>query len=253
MAPQVRELPKPEIQRIPEKETGNPEASQLTQQAVLAQDIQRNSIAADNPQPPKPRGRPIDPNSQRQQKLNNPKPPAQSKPVIQKGKVGPPDFTEWQDFIGGVVIHWATYAFVSVALRGIDRSILTEDEREDIELDEDEERAIAKPFSNMMLNSKLNGKYGRAILNAKDTIEATVILFFFMARVNRVGKKYRPKHAKIITTRNGEMPQNVTDLSAARIVREGNTESQDSEAPPPPIWNGGNAGSFYRAPGLGFN
>lgn len=145
-----------------------------------------------------------------------------------------------------------TYAFVSVSLRGIDRAQLTPEELEDIELDEEEEMAIARPFSNMMLGSKLNSKYGRAIINAKDTIEATVILFFFMGRVNRIGKKYRPKHARQVVT-NKERISNVTDLSAARIVREGNNEPEGSEAPSPPIWNGGNGSSFYRAPGLGFN
>lgn len=250
--PTIRELPKPEIQKIPETpELGNPEASNLQPEQVT----QRNSIAADNPQPTpkKGPGRPIDPNSKRQQQLNNLKPTTVKPAVAAKVNVGPPDFSEWQKFIGGVVIHWMTYAMASVILRGIDRANLTDDEREDIELDEEEEMAIAAPFSKLMIGSKLNGKYGRAIINAKDTIEATVILFFYVGRLNRVAKKYRPKHSKqTILTSNVERPQNVTDLRAARIERTGNPESEASEAPTPPVWNGGQAG-FYTPQGTGFN
>lgn len=247
MGPTLTERPK--LEKIPEPpamtnpELGNPEASNLTPQSQLAVE----SSTAE--QPKRPPGRPIDPNSQRQQKLNNPKPTTTKEP---KGNIGPPSFSEWQSFLGEVVIHWLCYAIVSVSLRGVDRANLTIEEREDIELDDEEEAAIAKPLANMILNSKFNGKYGRAILNMRDGIEAVVILFFFASRVNRIGRKYRPKHSRQLISRSGvERPQNVTDLRAARIERPRDIEQEASEAPSPPIWNG--HASAANAPGFGFN
>ena len=162
-----------------------------------------------------------------------------------KDKAGPPDFSEWQDFIGTVVLHWLCVAFVKVTFRGIDTdSVLSKEDREDIELDDDELLSIARPFAHLATHSSMNSKYGRAIMNSRDTIDATIVLFMYTARARRIARKYKGKHE-----RN-------PDDNIARIVRpNANGTSPDStgdsgEAPPAPHF----AAAQYRpAFGQGFN
>lgn len=164
-----------------------------------------------------------------------------------KGKTGPPDFTEWQDFIGGVLIHWICVAFVSVAMRGINRDFLSIDDKDDLELDEEEEMLIAKPLSTWLTNSGsgFNTKYGRIIINLRESIEAMVILAFYMGRVNRVAKKYRPKHAKPVANQRSE---NVVPLVRDNSGTDREVNSEPAQFPPPGF-RFPNAG----APGIGFN
>lgn len=104
-----------------------------------------------------------------------------------------PDFTEWQDFIAETVMHWLSRGFVAFAFRGMPeyRSMLSFDDLEDLELDSEQLNAIARPFASMAERSKINVKYGRAIMNSKDSIEAAVILFMWANRVNRIAKRVR--------------------------------------------------------------
>ena len=109
-----------------------------------------------------------------------------------KDKPSAPDFTEWQDFLGEVVLHWFSVAFIAIAFRGIPyHEMLTQEDYEDIQLDSDEYGAIARPFAHLITHSKINGKYGRAIMNSRDSIEAAVVLFMWGSRVNRISKKYK--------------------------------------------------------------
>lgn len=119
----------------------------------------------------------------------SPKPPAAA-------NLKPPNFAEWSDFFGTVVFRWATRAIATVILRGIDREQLTPEEKEDIDLDDEQLQAIAKPFAHMATRSAFLTKHGRMILDSKDAIEASVIMFMWMGRVNRIAKRYRPKHQK---------------------------------------------------------
>lgn len=108
----------------------------------------------------------------------------------------PPNFAEWSDFFGTVVFRWATRAISTVILRGIDRELLTPEERDDIDLDDEQLTAIAKPFAHMATRSAFLTKHGRMILDSKDAVEASVIMFMWMGRINRIAKRYRPKHQK---------------------------------------------------------
>lgn len=109
-----------------------------------------------------------------------------------KDTPNPPDFTEWRDFIGEVVLHWFSVAFIAVAFRGIPyHDMLTPEDEADIQLDEDEYNSIARPFAHLVTHSKLNGKYGRVIMNSRDSIESGVVLFMWASRVNRIAKKYK--------------------------------------------------------------
>jgi hypothetical protein len=109
-----------------------------------------------------------------------------------KDKKEPPDFTEWQSFIGEVVLHWFSVAFIAVAFRHVPyHDIMSPEDYEDIQLDEDELGAVARPFAHLLTHSGINTKYGRAIMNSRDSIEASVVLFMWGNRVNRISKKYR--------------------------------------------------------------
>lgn len=238
------------IQRIPEP--ANPEANPTPER------IPDNLVPSNTPQKPdgehstgketpkRGPGRP--PGSTN--KNTEPKPPAQPKspaPPAPKGKTGPPDFSEWQDFISGVVLHWLTKAFVTVMLRGIDRNLLTDDDIEDIELDDDELLCIARPFSNLLLRTGFNAKYGRHIINARDTIESAVMLFMWASRVNRIGKKYRPKHAKANAGKG--VPDNVRNIRPA-VDSPRIDEPQGTTQESAPRFN---FAAGYGPPGTGFN
>lgn len=239
MPVEVKRLPEaPILEKIPE--TGNPEASQAT---IPPPEIRQPTTAAANSTGEIKRGPGRPPGSTNKPKEDGAKP----KNPAPKGKTGPPDFTEWQDFIGGVLIHWICVAFVSVAMRRINRDILSIDDKDDLELDEEEELLIAKPLSTWLTNSgsEFNTKYGRIIINLRESIEAMVILAFYMGRVNRVARKYKPKHAK--PTQNG-----VNNVVAIVRDRDTGTDREiNSEPPqfPPPGFRFPNAG----APGIGFN
>jgi predicted ATP-grasp superfamily ATP-dependent carboligase len=70
------------------------------------------------------------------------------------------------------------------------------DDLNEIELDDEQLTAIAKPFAHVAINSTFLTKHGRAILDSKDAVEAAVIMFMWMGRVNRIAKRYRPRHQK---------------------------------------------------------
>lgn len=115
----------------------------------------------------------------------------------------PPDFAEWTEFIGTVVLRWAARGISAVILRGIDRDTIDPADLDEIDLDEEQLTALAKPFAHVADRSKFLTKHGRAIIDSKDAIEAAVILFMWMGRVNRVAKKYRPRHAVKGEVENG--------------------------------------------------
>jgi len=157
---------------------------------------------------------------------------AKERASTQKDKKEAPDFTEWRDFIGEVVLHWFAVAFVSVAFRGIPeyQRVMSQEDYEDIQLDDDELAAVARPFAHMLTHSSLNNKYGRAIMNSRDSIEATVVLFMWGQRTIRISKKYR--HAYEDYQIRMENEQNVTRIPRPDRERdstqEANTESEVS-------------------------
>lgn len=229
---------KPTLTKIPE--VGNPEASQAENPIPVVQATAQlkpeGAVSTANTEKRGP-GRP--PGSTNKPKTETPAPPKNSAKTAPRGKTGPPDFSEWQEFIGGIVIHWVVFAFTSVMLRGINRDFLTDEEKEDIELDDEEEMLIAKPISNWLLSSNFNGKYGRQIINARDSIESIVVLCFHMSRVSRVAKKYRPKHAKKGTVDN------------VRDIRPVDNRPEESQQAFPPAGYRFNA--QFGPTGTGFN
>jgi len=154
----------------------------------------------------------------------------------------PPDFSEWRDFLGEVVLHWFAVAFIAVAFRGIPyHDILSKEDYEDIQLDDAESKAVARPFAHLIAHSSLNSKYGRAILNMRDSIEATVVLFMWGARVRRISNKYRRAIAEM------EL-QNVSRIPRPDRVRDSTEEAESSAEVMAPI-----VGAVRSAWGNGFN
>lgn len=149
-----------------------------------------------------------------------------------------PNFDEWEDFLGTYVIRWLCRAYVALIFRGIDRDNLTEEEEEYLELDDEQAASVAKPFASMVLQSKtFNAKYGRSIMNSKDAIEASVVLFMWSGRVRKIAKKYKPRHAK---------PEGNQDVVNSR--QDVPAESQNGQAQPNVSFANG-----YRPTGIGFN
>jgi hypothetical protein len=126
-------------------------------------------------------------------------------------KIEVPDFSEWEDFIATLVLRWAARAFVAVAFRGIDRyEVCSKDDLDDLELDDEELQAVARPFAHIVTKSQMNTKYGRAIMDSRDAIEASVVLFMWGNRVRRIGRKYRGKHER-------KEPANVDAVNVTNI------------------------------------
>jgi len=141
-----------------------------------------------------------------------PKPIAPKTPKPPTLKV--PDFAEWTDFIGTVMFRWATRGISAVILHGIDRDNLEQEELDAIDLDDEQLIAIAKPFAHLATRSAFLTKHGREILDSKDAIEAAVIMFMWMGRVNRIAKKYRPRHTVPGKVVNNEPVNSGQDVSA---------------------------------------
>src|SRR5580698_1537147 len=54
---------------------------------------------------------------------------------VNTSTVAPPDFSEWQDFIGSLVIRWVCRAFIAVSFRGGISDLVTQEELDSLELD----------------------------------------------------------------------------------------------------------------------
>lgn len=141
--------------------------------------------------------------------------------ALPKKLTTPPDFGEWSDFLGTIVFRWATRAFIVVAFRGIDRNIIEPEDKAELELDDEQLEALAKPFAHIAVRSNYMTKHGRLIIDSKDGIEALVILFMWMNRVTRVARKYKPRHAKaeVAVNESVDSGENVQGFGAGEYAR----------------------------------
>lgn len=162
------------------------------------------------------------------------RPPSTPKPPTIK----PPDFAEWNDFIGSVVIRWASRAFIAVVFRGLDyQRLLTPEELEDLELDDEQLQDLAKPFAHVAIKSKFLTKHGRMIVDSKDAIDAAIVMFMWSARVRRIAKKYRP-----------EKPKRVR-----KVIRNAQPSGENVPEEPEPASQNGRVVVGNPAIGQGFN
>jgi len=235
----------PEIPEIPAMTILQRQQSQKTQSQNEASTRPAETDKPQTPVAPK-RGRPLGSKNKTTIAKDDqtPKPPPKDTKALtarnnKKDTPDPPDFTEWQGFLGEVVLHWFSVAFISVAFRGIPyHDILSQEDYEDIQLDDDELSAVARPFAHVLTHSKLNTKYGRAIMNSRDSIEAMVIMFMWGARVKRISNKYRSALS--------EVSENVSRIPRPDRARDSNTEIDPEEIQPI-------VGAIRSAFGHGFN
>jgi hypothetical protein len=107
-------------------------------------------------------------------------------------KIRAPDFSEWHDYLGNFAIKWVTRGYIAFVFRGVDRyELLSPQDNEALELDDEQLSDIAKPIAHLADRSKLGKKYGRVIIDSSDGIVAMIQLGMWGSRVNRIAKKYR--------------------------------------------------------------
>jgi hypothetical protein len=249
-----------DLPEIPTEERIQPAGMRIlrteTAQQIAKQIDQEVSTKPDEPVTPKrPPGRP--PGSRN--KNPNPKPAtpppapkktetertadaAKDRAATKKDTPNPPDFTEWKDFLGEVVLHWFSVAFIAVAFRGIPyHEMMSQEDWEDIQLDDSELAAVARPFAHLITHSKINTKYGRVIMNSRDSIEASVVMFMWGSRVTRISRKYKMVYRQYL-----EAQENVRPI--ARVDRATDTAEQITAESPEPV-----IGIQRAAFGHGFN
>lgn len=113
-----------------------------------------------------------------------------------EAKSAPPSVDEWTGFFSRVVLKLVTEYYISYAFRGVDEDMLSDREVERLALTEDERSLISVPLAEISNKSKFMRKHGRMIVASGDAMNAFVVLGMWMARVNRIATKYRPKVVK---------------------------------------------------------
>lgn len=69
---------------------------------------------------------------------------------------------------------------------------------------------IARPFASILSRSKWNKKSGRAIIDSADAIDATAALFFWMTRVRKITRRYKPAEPRLAEVHDISSGQNVS-------------------------------------------
>lgn len=108
-------------------------------------------------------------------------------------KTTPPTGDEWLDFFSRIILKVGMELYTDFAFRGIDDSIVTDQDLNRIKVKKDERDVIARPWAQFAAKNKWTRKHGREIVAATDSIESLMTLGIWMRRVNRIAKKYRPK------------------------------------------------------------
>lgn len=121
---------------------------------------------------------------------------AEKPPVSEKPKAGPPTLDEWQDFFARVVFLTLAEWYVSWAFRGVPEDIVSDEDLQRCTLDREERKAIALPLSELANKSAVARKHGRQVIAFFESAEAFILVGMWMAKVNRIASKYRPKHPK---------------------------------------------------------
>lgn len=111
-------------------------------------------------------------------------------------KTGPPKVEEWQKFFSRIVIKYGTDFYMNMMLRDIDPAVLQPSDLAQLHLEEDERKAIARPFAEFANKSKLARKHGRMIVSSADSVESVIILLKWSRSVSRIGRKYRKPREK---------------------------------------------------------
>jgi hypothetical protein len=134
----------------------------------------------------------------------------------------PPTVDEWQKFFANVVMKMIASWYLSFAFRGIDEDLLSEREVERLALTDDERQLISVPFAELANKSKILRKHGRAIVASGDSVHALMVIGAWMARVNRIAAKYRPRQPRMQmngVSQNGSSRQSTSQASGDAFTR----------------------------------
>lgn len=115
---------------------------------------------------------------------------APARVVQEKAKSGPPTPVEWQNFFARFVVRGITKGYVYLIL-GDMADELSPSDKQKIMLTAEELDELAAPMASFSTKNSFMRKHGRTIVSAAESSEALIGLFFWMRRVNRIGKKYR--------------------------------------------------------------
>jgi hypothetical protein len=153
------------------------------------------------------------------------------KPQKTTAAAGAPKLDEWMDFFSRVVLRTLCDFYVDFAFRGVDEDAVSPGDVERLKLSQEERQEIAAPLASYANKSKLMRKHGRMIIAGADSVDALIILGMWMARVQRIAKKYRPVKVKKVS--NGNVPPGSNGASA--------NGHSDGVVPPEQIriWNPG--------------
>lgn len=119
------------------------------------------------------------------------------KPSRDKPKSGPPTGDEWLDFFSRVCLRFITEWYVEqVAFRGVDEDAVSDRDAAKLYLSKEERDTIAVPFAEYANKNPFMRKHGRQIVAFSGSFESLLILGTWFARVNRISRKYKPKHRR---------------------------------------------------------
>lgn len=132
------------------------------------------------------------------------------KPIKDEPQTGPPKLDEWMDFFSRVVFRTLCDFYIDFAFRGIDEDVIQPKHLAQLKLTKEERNEIAVPLASYANKSKFLRKHGRSIVSAADSVDALIVLGMWVARVNRIAAKYRPKVRKPGNERFSQSPPNGT-------------------------------------------
>jgi hypothetical protein len=128
-------------------------------------------------------------------------------------------------FFSRIVLKTACDWYLSFAFRGVDEDLLTEREIERLSMTADERKLISTPLAELSNKSKFMRKHGRTIVASGDAFNAMVVIGAWMARVNRIAAKYKPKNVKgdVVngSSRQGTPTQNASGVEYTQGTSNG--------------------------------
>lgn len=149
-----------------------------------------------------------------------------------KAKSTPPTADEWQVFFAKFVIRGLTAGYLHLALGDIQEQLSDEDKRK-IKLTSDELMEISAPIAGFASKNSFLKKHGRTIVSSAQSMDTVIGLYFWMRRVNKIGKKYR-----------ANQPQTHPGVQETILVQPVRSETHVATGP--------NVGEWIPGPGDGY-
>jgi len=156
---------------------------------------------------------------------------------LSESGTGIPKVAEWEDFIGRILLRTLLNGYSAMILKDYP---LTDRERDDIFLSNEDLKDMAVPFATFANQNKFLRKNGRQIIAFSDSAEALLAMAIWLRRVNRIGKKYRPKHARpVVPSVDPNHRQETEQNGSSSNGRSTGTNAESWDAFGPQIFNPG--------------